>query len=722
MMRQAEGVWRRRIRRCAGLAAAAAVLVSGSAGAAVCVGPDVPMPAVCGAKLTAPAISCAIPSDAQPEKPFYLNQRATDVFSWQAFIGLQWPASKTQRGEPDPAAKIGAPGPTVWETWREADEVFRHDANNNPLPPLAWDATSPIPSQCAGADRVLFRTSKVDDLLSDTAQPTGATATRPLTLKNQARELTRYEIRMNYTAYQAITAPENQWWNAARQADLPAASFPDGSMIVKAAWTPVADRDAARFRTIDACVCESAESQGNDCTRKKMGLVGFHVMSKTPSAPQWLWSTFEQQDNVAGVCAKPAPPRNQPATYWNPAQGERDINQQTFGLTPNQICRVFPISDRNPNCNNPLDATDNIRALNESVQGALGNTPFGHYQLIGTQWPVPESSPVEGPLTQFDVLPPLLGNTTLESFIQGTSSCMGCHAMARTRRHVAASEPDGQAFFSSDFTFMLGTAQPALAPQPLLRELSQDDCQVGGDPKCVGRDIANKTYEMLPQYVGAKLHCTSCHLDGGRNPRASWWRNVVDKWQHTHDSSIAARINSCFKNSLNGKALCTPNKQGLCPDNSAMTALIAYMSWLAQPNNNPENIPAPLTHAFPPVAAGNGVTTRGAKVYLQKCAFCHGIDGAGRYEDNTYFRPALWGPNSFNSSAGMRTTSDLGPFLYGNMPFHSGGELSQQEARDLACFIDSKPRPAGPKQDNPADASDIACSEFAEQRGGAPAQ
>jgi len=173
-MRQQLGVGRNRrsrwIGRCGALVAA--LLNVARAGAGECIGPAVPLPDVCGMKLKPPYISCFIPTDAQPERPFYLIQRATNVFSWQAFIGLQWPVSKTKRGQPDPTAPIGAPGPTVWETWREANEVFRPDGK----PPLPWEAPSPIPAKCAGADRVLFRTSKVDDLLSDVAQPTGATA------------------------------------------------------------------------------------------------------------------------------------------------------------------------------------------------------------------------------------------------------------------------------------------------------------------------------------------------------------------------------------------------------------------------------------------------------------------------------------------------------------------------------------------------------------------
>lgn len=670
-------------------------------------GPTVALPAVCGVSLPAPAISCTIPSDMQPgsgSPPFYLVQRAANIFSWQAFMGLQWPASRTERGQPDVTAKLGAAGPTVWETWREAGEVFR-SGGNRPLPPLAWNAPPDIPAACQGADRVLMRTSKVDDTLSDVNQPTGATLTRPLTLRDQNDQLTRFEIRMNKVAYDTITASGNEWWNGNRQATLNAVNFPNGSIIVKAAWTPIPEgvNWSSRFRTINACVCDASASGPSNCAVRKMGLTGFHLMSKTPSAPQWLWSTFEQVDNVpAGSCAAPSvgPGLNHTYTYNKASLGNRNANEQ-LSRGPNQICREIPLPNTNPVCGVPTDASDNVVNLNAHMQAALRGTPFATYRLINTQWPVPGSGGLAPgtPHTAFNVLPALLGNTTLESYIQGSSSCMGCHAMARTRRH-AGLDPNDRGFVSSDFTFMLGLATPALPPPPLLKSLSSviPDCKAVSDERCTGLRVTTDTYELLPDNVGAKLHCQSCHLDAGRNPRSSWWKDVVAKYS-TPDyiksiGGIAGRINQCFSKSLNGKPLCTPDKNGLCPDNRAMSGLVAYMKWLAEPAQNPLNIPAPKT-AFPDIGSGVGVASRGHDIYVQKCAFCHRTDGSGRYMDNTYFRPALWGPNSFNAKAGMHSAGDLAPFIYGNMPFGSGGELSKQEAIDLACYIDSQPRPAG---------------------------
>lgn len=54
-------------------------------------------------------------------------------------------------------------------------------------------------------------------------------------------------------------------------------------------------------------VCESPDGRElKDCRRQRMGLAGFHVMTKTPSAPQWIWSTFEQVDDVTCTHGVPA--------------------------------------------------------------------------------------------------------------------------------------------------------------------------------------------------------------------------------------------------------------------------------------------------------------------------------------------------------------------------------------------------------------------------------
>ena len=104
-----------------------------------------------------------------------------------------------------------------------------------------------------------------------------------------------------------------------------------------------------------------------------------------------------------------------------------------------------------------------------------------------------------------------------------------------------------------------------------------------------------------------------------------------------------------------------------------------------------------VKHGYPPISTLTGDSNAGRQVFIQKCAVCHGLDGQGRYESNTYFRPALWGPHSFNQAAGMFTTpSFLAAFVRWNMPLMAGGELTDQEAWDVEAFIHSKARPVSP--------------------------
>ena len=115
-----------------------------------------------------------------------------------------------------------------------------------------------------------------------------------------------------------------------------------------------------------------------------------------------------------------------------------------------KLTREVPIPNRNPNCARPEKSVDNVVALNADLRRALASarTPLANYQLIDTQWPIPSAS--HG--TVFDVRPRRLANTTMESFAQQTSSCMGCHAMARSL--------NPEAFVSADFSFTLNNALP----------------------------------------------------------------------------------------------------------------------------------------------------------------------------------------------------------------------------------------------------------------------
>ena len=88
---------------------------------------------------------------------------------------------------------------------------------------------------------------------------------------------------------------------------------------------------------------------------------------------------------------------------------------------------------------------------------------------------------------------------------------------------------------------------------------------------------------------------------------------------------------------------------------------------------------------------------RGQLVYRRNCALCHGADGAGQKVAGRYVFPPLWGPDSFNWGAGMHRIDNAAAFIKANMPLSRGGMLSDQEAWDVAMFMDAHERPQDPR-------------------------
>ncbi|NQZ11627.1 MAG: c-type cytochrome [Algicola sp.] len=629
-----------------------------------------------------PQISCVLPWDVQgklKDKNLNNTQRASNLFAWQTFMALNWPAKKHQRGVPASHKAISNDAPRVWESYKTTAEVFLDNGQR----PSAWDSPRAKAAPNCQSTTLLYAAD----------QPTFTNGALPGTLTAQNTHRTRYDIHYNKTAFDYIV--KNKLYDTHQQAVVQNVDFPNGSILVKPAWLPLsqAQQQSKDFYTIKACVCDpQPPAQVGDplqnCKDQKVGLTGLHVMTKTKSAPQWIWSTFEHKDNVTTTY------HNDNCSASNPCAPD---NQQTPEGTPNQVTREIKIPDTPPNCDMPQQSVDDVATLNKDVKHALkkAKSVFKHYELIDTQWPVVRQNQ---PPSVFGVFPSLLSNTTLETYIQDTSSCMGCHAMARTQRH--------DQYVSADFTFSLSKALPLLPnPYRVTTPSSAPSTKQASIER--GHDLVTQTYELLPKNVVAKLHCTSCHLDGGGDPAASWWVGmdsayeivkVTDKVTDevkilNYPDSLQHRINGCFTRSMNGNPLCEPGDD--CNKNKDMTAIIDYMQSLTD-NAKGKFGGEARGFALLPVLTGN--QSHGKSTYLQKCAFCHGAEGQGHYSEGEsgeeqYYRPALWGANSFNACAGMAKTSKLAPFIKANMPFEFGGAITNQEAWDLATFIDAQCRP-----------------------------
>lgn len=241
------------------------------------------------------------------------------------------------------------------------------------------------------------------------------------------------------------------------------------------------------------------------------------------------------------------------------------------------------------------------------------------------------------------------------------------------------------------------TAAPAFAPPPD----SAIPSGPAGDAIRRGEQVFLATRAHAGKFVGNGLSCGNCHLDGGRTAGAApmwaaWVSYPAYRAKNGEINTMERRILECFRYSMNAPA--SPSGGPPKPGDPIYADLEMYFSWLAT------GLPTgkvPPGHGYPELAATpiGHEPARGAKVFADQCASCHGADGQGaKNADGSYAYPPLWGSQSFNWGAGMGKVSNAAAFIKANMPFGQGGTLTDQQAWDAAAFVDSHDRPRDPRQ------------------------
>jgi thiosulfate dehydrogenase len=211
-----------------------------------------------------------------------------------------------------------------------------------------------------------------------------------------------------------------------------------------------------------------------------------------------------------------------------------------------------------------------------------------------------------------------------------------------------------------------------------------------GEQIRLGYKIVVDTQQYAKPYVGNRLNCTNCHLDGGLNPNAASFVGLAAVYpeyraRNAKVNTLADRVNECMERSLNGRAF--------PPDSSKLQAVVAYITWLSRGVPSGATLPwrgLQFIQSRRPIDSDNG-----KKVFAGKCAFCHGSDGLG-----TMAAPLVWGPQSYTIGAGMARVSVAAAFIKSNMPRSWGWSLSDDDAYDVAAYINAQPRPDFPGKVN----------------------
>ena len=352
-----------------------------------------------------------------------------DFFAWQTFVGLVWPADSAYRGTPNRTitpedfSKYNSNDasnpnrvPVVWETFRTFDDAFPVTAKNLNATPEPWDS---IPYQRPFTLDLTSKGNSHDNLNEAFSS----------VLIDQNRQYVRYSLGLNKVMYEFIR--ENKWYlkenlpKSPTPATLPPLVDPatqkpitisqpqtntvikqtvnGNSIEIKSAWRimilqdsikphqtwKIAD-DLSRYFISKANITDAVT--GKVKKNVLVGLVGLHVVVKTPQFVQGLWSSFEHVDNVkipkeSGI-RRASFHDSIPAVYeegfsYNP--GRKIVKEEL--RKPVGVSRTYKIPETPVGTGIHLPDGLSTVALNTAFQRLLTGTVWENYQLVITQWP-----------------------------------------------------------------------------------------------------------------------------------------------------------------------------------------------------------------------------------------------------------------------------------------------------------------------------------------------
>jgi len=251
-------------------------------------------------------------------------------------------------------------------------------------------------------------------------------------------------------------------------------------------------------------------------------------------------------------------------------------------------------------------------------------------------------------------------------------------------------------------------------PKNPLTDKSLDDSKLSREIKWGYRIFTNTPVEA-PNFAPGKGSCNNCHLNGGQRERSLPLVAIAGQFPEYNRRagrliSLGDRVVDCFLRSQNATGRVLDSEGHVAEDGRAhlptptskeVLAVSAYLAWLSKG----EPIGGTLTwrgqNAIDPKAlipVDKVDRARGGALYNEKCLSCHGPEGQGVFIGDKRAGP-LRGPDSWNDGAGAARIYTLAGIIRYSMPYLDPGSLTDEEAQQIAAFINSKPRPAYPFKD-----------------------
>jgi hypothetical protein len=268
-------------------------------------------------------------------------------FAWQEFFALNWPAdvgsgTTFRRERPSSTLPFGDPsydGPLVWHTFRGKVEIYPGvgdppgyqssgaDDFGYDFPPQYVYAKGDIPpgSKMASAPTPWINLDENSQIGLNQIFVGNASS-----ITDHPKNQILFMAKANREEYAYIAS--RKWWNKdlvpfeatakfiqANQRDpepypnaeaITHVSFPNNSVEIKAAWRKLSPNDKNPSHYYQTTVRyyylkDPKQPDKISYQDEKLALVGLHIIHKTPTAPYFIYATFEQADNILDANGNP---------------------------------------------------------------------------------------------------------------------------------------------------------------------------------------------------------------------------------------------------------------------------------------------------------------------------------------------------------------------------------------------------------------------------------